>query len=120
MSYDLFFQVRDQASAPDAKAVAAYFESRKNYQVSEQQAIYQNDTTGVYFVFDVGEAEGVEMPNPAPVSLNLNYFRPHIFGLEAEPEVRALVEHFNFLVSDPQVGGMGEGEYSAEGFLSGW
>lgn len=120
MSYDLFFQNRDGASSPDAKAVAAYFKGRKNYQVSNEQALYQNDATGVYFIFDVGEVEGAEGPNPAPVSLNLNYFRPHIFGLEAEPEIRALVENFNFLVSDPQVDGMGEGEYSSEGFLSGW
>lgn len=97
-----------------------YFKARKNYQVSEQQALYQNETTGVYFVFDLGGPEESEMANAAPVTLNLNYFRPHIFGLEAEPEVRALVEHFGFLVSDPQVGGMGDGEYSTGGFLSGW
>jgi hypothetical protein len=120
MSYDLFFQLREGAAAPDVKALAAYFKERKNYQVSKEQALYQNEITGVYFIFDLGASEDSELANAAPVNFVLNYFRPHIFGLEAEPEVRALVEHFGFLVSDPQVGGMGDGEYSTEGFLSGW
>ena len=30
-----------------------------------------------------------------PVSFNLNYFRPHVFSLEAEPELAAFVESFD-------------------------
>ncbi len=55
-----------------------------------------------------------------PVSLNVNYFRPHTFGLEAQLELALFVKHFELTVVDPQNSGMGEGEYSREGFLRGW
>lgn len=119
MSYDLFFRTRDGSSL-DTQALADYFKQRPNYQVSEQQAIYENDATGVYFIFDIGDPGNEEDPGLAPLAFNLNYMRPHVFGLEAEPEVRALVDHFGLLVSDPQIDGMGEGEFSTEKFLSGW
>ena len=44
-----------------------------------------------------------------PVTFCLNFYRPHIFGLEAELEVRAFVKALNLFVSDPHIGGMGEG-----------
>lgn len=129
MSYDLFFQFRPSARPQPVNAFRSYFQARKHYQCSDAQAWYANETTGVYFSFDLvspdelsssvtgGQATG---PIPAPVSFNLNYMRPHTFGLEAEPELSALVAHFNLLVFDPQNDGMGEGEYSSEGFLRGW
>jgi hypothetical protein len=120
MSYDLFFKSRNQNSKPEAKAFTSYFKQRKHYEVSGQQAIYKNETTGVYFIFDIGDVGDVEQPDLAPVSFNLNYFRPHVFGLEAEPEVSAFVKEFSLLVSDPQVSGMGDGEYRSESFLHGW
>lgn len=119
MSYDLYFNSRD-GSKLSAQAFAEYFKQRPNYEVSDQQAIYQNEATGVYFIFDLGDVGNEDAPDLAPLSFNLNYMRPHIFGLEAEPEIRALVEHFGLLVSDPQMNGMGESEYSTEGFLNGW
>lgn len=54
------------------------------------------------------------------VAFNLNFFRPHVFGLEAEPEVAAFVAAFDCAIHDPQTDGMGDGAYSAEGFLRGW
>ncbi len=54
------------------------------------------------------------------MSFNLNYFRPHAFGLEAEGELAALVERFDLMVFDPQGDGMSDGEYSPEGFLRSW
>src|SRR5262249_11873553 len=65
-----------------------------------------------------------EDPNRGPqresIYFNMNYYRPHFFGLEAVEEVDALVEAFDLTVSDPQAEGMGEGEYTSEGFLRGW
>ena len=55
-----------------------------------------------------------------PVAFNVNFFRPHTFGLEAQLEVARFVKHFDLTVVDPQTNGMGEGEYSKEGFLRGW
>src|ERR1051325_2662308 len=120
MSYDLYFKSRNQNSKPTPIEFVEYFRQRKNYEVSNQQVVYQNETTGVYFVFDIGELSDMEDSDLLPLSFNLNYLRPHIFGLEAEPEIRSLVEKFSLLVSDDQLDGMSDGEYSTEGFLRGW
>lgn len=86
------------------------------------QAVYSNEDTGVYFAFNISEhgipEDGIES-TPA-VLFNLNFFRPHIFALEAEPEVAAFLEVFGCRIDDQQVDGMGEGAYSREGFLRGW
>ena len=120
MSYDLFFKPQDARQKHSVNTFVDYFKRRKHYNVTDKQAIYQNIATGVYFVFNFDDAGDGEQPNPYPVSFNLNYFRPHIFGLEAEPEVKFFVDTFNLVVDDPQIGGMGEGNYSTQGFLEGW
>jgi hypothetical protein len=120
MSYDLYFKSRNSGSKIGASDFAGHLRQRKNFTVSDKQAVYQNEVTGVYFVFDLNGAENEEQPSLLPVSFNLNYYRPHIFGLEAEIEVKLFVKKFDLLVSDPQTDGMGEGEYSTEKFLSGW
>jgi hypothetical protein len=56
----------------------------------------------------------------AGLSFNLNYFRPHVFGLEAAQELAAVSTRFSLLVDDPQVRGMGRGAFAREGFLAGW
>lgn len=124
MSYDLYIFPERY----DAAAIRSWFQNRPRYQAGESGAFYQNEETGVYFAFDFEPA-----PDPAPdaddrdpseraphVHFNLNYMRPHVFGLEAEPEVSAFVEAFNCRIDDPQMRGMGDGPYSREGFLSGW
>ena len=122
MSYDLFFR-QPQATPFSRERFNEYFENRANYKVTKDQAWYGNEDSGVYFLFeyqsnspDSPQEDGVQ----APVMFNLNYYRPHIFGLEAEPEVAAFVGHFSLLVEDTQLDGMGSGEYSREGFLRGW
>lgn len=123
MSYDLIL-------APDVfdgDAIREHFEARPHYRVDTQQAWYANEDTGVYFTFDVvsspapeddGDAGGLDASSH--IAFNLNFFRPHIFGLEAELEVSAFLTRFPSRIFDPQVSGMGEGPYSREGFLSGW
>jgi hypothetical protein len=126
MSYDLFFRSRNADTPFSRDDFARHFSGRPRFEVKDSQAWYANEDSGVYFAFDYVERAGD--PDPAddtdptllPVSFNLNYFRPHPFGLEAEPEVGAFVRAFDLTVSDPQLSGMGDGEYSTEGFLSGW
>jgi hypothetical protein len=126
MSYDLYFCLRSPDVRFRPEDFVAYFQARAHYEVNGSQAMYSNDDTGVYFIFDYMEED--ELADAAdnvgnaqfPVMFNLNYFRPHPFGLEAQPEVAALVEQFDLTVSDPQASGMGDGEYSSEGFLRGW
>src|SRR5687767_9749036 len=91
MSYDLFLSAR-AGKGIDRKGFRAFFKGRKHYEVGEGQAVYQNENTGVYFIFDEPE-EGV-------VSFNLNYFRPHTFGLEAAIEVEAVVKAVDAVVAD--------------------
>ncbi len=120
MSYDLYLIPK----VFDTKAIRAFFEGRLHYQVGDSQAVYDNEDTGVYFIFDTVAVAGIydeEEAGRAPhVALNLNYYRPHIFALEAEPEVAAFVQAFTCSVFDPQVDGMEDGIYSRERFLAGW
>lgn len=127
MSYDLTFCVSGDLPAVSRGAFRAYFSNRPWYRVEETQALYENEDTGVYFCFDHSDPEAADPPTegdepsrPAGVSFNLNYYRPHFFGLEAEEEVSAFVQKFDLSVSDPQAEGMGEGRYSQNGFLTGW
>ena len=114
MSYDLFFTPTKRKL--DQKSFERYFNERrwvtvKPKQSGGAQAWYENEDTGVYFSFDTSD-DGV--------SLNVNYFRPSIFGLEAADEVTAFVDELKPSISDPQSEGMGDGPYSRDGFLRGW
>jgi hypothetical protein len=128
MSYDLFFRSRIPGRCLSRRDFDAYFASQASFQIQGSQAFYSNPDTGVYFCFDFLDRSGFQDPEDprtddplvAPLAFNLNYFRPHVFGLEAEPQVAAFVRHFNLSVSDPQISGMGDGEYSTKGFLRGW
>ncbi len=120
MSYDLYFKGRDSQAKFRLESARGFFDQRKHYELTDAQASYKNEATGVYFSFNFEETTDGEPSAALPITFCLNFYRPHIFGLEAELEVRAFVKALNLLVSDPQIGGMGEGEYSTEGFLAGW
>jgi hypothetical protein len=120
MSYDLYFSPR--TGTLDAQQFEDYFRKRPNYKLQGSQAWYQNDDTGVYFSFEFNQSDDSEEEDQPgfPVSLNINYFRPSYFILEAEPEVSEFVKVFDLTVFDPQTDGMGEGEYSKDLLISGW
>ena len=117
MSYDLYF------SKPciSQEQFREYFSQRPHYEVSDSQVSYQNEDTGVYFLIDYNEAEE-EDPDviSSTASLSLNYYRPHVFGLEAADEIQSLIEHFGFSIHDPQNQGMGDEPFTKEGFLRAW
>lgn len=133
MSYDLYFHAAEPVDVLD---VRQYFAARDHYQVGDDQVVYENPDTGVYFTLDLGShdegeedddeeleidpEEASRAASRVPVAFNINYFRPHVFGLEAEPELTAFVRQFGLAVDDPQHDGMGVGAYSPEGFLRGW
>jgi hypothetical protein len=126
MSYDLYFRLRSTGSQFQRESFVGYFKDRPHYEVKESHAWYSNEDSGVYFSFEYSErseesdAENETDSSLLPVAFNLNYFRPHPFGLEAEPEVATFVREFDLTVSDPQLSGMGDGEYTKDGFLRGW
>ena len=96
MSYDLFFEA-GPGKTLDRKSFAAWFGARPHYKVGNGQAVYENEDTGVYFIFDE--------PADGAVALALNLFRPHTFGLEAAMEIEPFAKAFNAAVVDPQSGG---------------
>ena len=89
MSYDLFFKPR--RGDADSSQFAEYFRNRRHYKVDVPEVLYENEDTGVYFMFDLEREPDEDEGTHYPVALNLNYFRPSFFGLEAEPEVTAFV-----------------------------
>jgi hypothetical protein len=113
MSYDLFFKPR--VGTFDQGHFIEYFRLRDHYETGSQ-VWYKNEDTGVYFSFEFQETD----QDALPVALNINFFRPSYFILEAEPEVTTFVRHFDLVVSDPQMHGMGEGEYQRDLLISGW
>jgi hypothetical protein len=118
VSYDLYFKPR--TGVIDLERFARYFDSRSHYKVDLPQVWYQNEDTGVYFVFELGGKAESDEDTGYPVSLNVNFFRPSYFILEAAPEITEFVRSFDLLVLDPQTEGMGEGEYKEELLISGW
>lgn len=123
MSYDLYFQKRNQETF-SRQEFDDYFSSRPHYKVENSQALYENGDTGVYFIIEHNEVESLkkaEDPSEcSPASLSLNYLRPHIFVLEAEPEVAAFVRRFDFAILDPQNDGNPGTTYERAAFLRGW
>src|SRR5271157_2989471 len=114
VSYDLFLKPRTGNVTPEA--FSDYFRLRRNYKVNLPQAWYENEDTGVYFVFELSSEINQNGGRSYPITLSINYLRPSFFGLEAEPEVSAFVRAFDATVSDPQTNGMGEGEYHSDLF----
>src|SRR5262249_50752984 len=130
VSYDLSLFPRQGQPPLERQTFLGYFEG-KLYELSDDSVHYSNPDTGVYFSLtwyegsvpdEAEEDEGPPQPwrkNPY-VHFNMNYFRPHTFGLEAERVLTPFVKRFKLVVDDPQVEGMGQGKYSPAGFLRGW
>lgn len=117
MSYDLYFTTpkipRDQFED--------YFADNDLYTVKDDQAWYENEDTGVYFVFEYNDKSPENDEDiDHSVMFNINFYRPHYFALEAEPEVSRFIERFQCGIYDYQTAGMETGPYSREGFLEGW
>ncbi len=121
MSYDLELKPK----VFDAPAIRCWFAERRHYAVSATQAAYSSPDTGVYFAFELFEG-GSEVPEeregPAEpfVRFSINFFRPHVFALEAEPEVAAFMTVFDCVLCDPQTKGMDGPAYSRERFITEW
>jgi hypothetical protein len=128
MSYDLHLYPRAGRPPLPRDEFLDWF-SGDRYRPDEDTVNYFNEDTGVYFHLTwYAGAEDVDNPNSKEeawrlspyIHFNMNYFRPHTFGLEAAEVLPGLVQHFHFVVDDPQSQGMGQGEFSVEGFLRGW
>jgi hypothetical protein len=96
MSYDLYLYRREGAPRLKKKGFQSYFKDRPHFTVKGSHAGYENEKTGVYFNFDYGDGKDADASESEAgrehIYFNLNYFRPHVFGLEAERALTSLVE----------------------------
>lgn len=109
MSFDLWFAARNGAHRPTPGDFRAWFVGRKNYaseDVTEAQALYQNETTGVYFIIEYGDvfdpADAPDTLRPIDAVLLLNYLRPKFFARECAEELHEFLSEFSLEVCDPQ------------------
>jgi len=116
MSYDLYFT----SPSISADEFNNYFSQNPLYELNNGQAFYQNEATGVYFFFNHESGNEDDFEFNVEVSFNINFYRPHFFGLEAANEVERFISYFNCEIEDPQNEGMGNNLFTKEGFLKGW
>jgi hypothetical protein len=101
--------------------VLQHFAARRHFSVKKHNILYKNPDTGVYFFMSLRCARSVLLRSKVvSAEFDINYFRPSLFGIEAEREMSAFMAAFQPRIEDPQMHGMGERPYSSEGFLSGW
>ena len=97
MSHDLFLY-------PDPpRSLAEFLEFLPRVGLKREgtaQALYRNEDTDCYFLIDYMEGEGRPY-----LHVNLNYFRPSTFGLEAAPVIEKLASAWNCTVQDPPISG---------------
>jgi hypothetical protein len=119
MSYGLNLHFEPSIDRTD---FLAHFTNRtKNYSLGESQIDYKNAATGTNFIIRYRSKRSLFSKRSVfAAEVEMNYFRPSYFGLEAEIEVSSLVAKFRPSVDDPQLRGMGQGPYSSTGFLEGW
>jgi hypothetical protein len=118
MSYSLCLHFKPRARR---EHLLQYFAARKRYKVAKNRFSYANEETGVYFWFDLRCSRDILLRRTVvSAEFELNYNRPSFFATEAEKELSAFVARFQPRIEDPQMRGMGDGPYSAEGFFSGW
>ncbi len=113
MSYDLFFR----SDSLSRERFFGYFGGRANYQLTNEQAFYENQDTGVYFIIelvDAGTEEGIT------VQFILNYYRPCVFAVEAAIELDAFCGEFGCRVLDPQDDDEDFREFSSAQFVVLW
>ncbi len=121
VSYDLLLV--HHPGSPAAPSLE-FFRARPHYTVSDTQATYENPDTNVYFDFetttpDTSDPEAVE-PEGTWLALNLNLYRPSVFGLEAARELAAVTAATDSDVFDLQAGKPDVRPFDPDAFLERW
>ncbi len=117
MSYNLYLKPR--TGQVDRERLERYFTGREHYTSQSNEFRYENQDTGVNFGFEMDAQSPAPAAKRWPIALKVNLFRAGYFILEIEPEVTALVNHFDLMVCDPQGDAEGE-EYRSDLLIWGW
>lgn len=112
MSFDLNFYKKGNNNVTTSEMVEflntiPMLESR-----TEDQIVYENETTGVYCLFEIYESEDNDDEKndfgdfeDTNLCFNLNYVRPDFFGIESFELVEKLIDKFDLFTLDPQAEG---------------
>lgn len=117
MSYDLYLKPKSGSFA--FEDFLTYFRRQSHFVIEGNQAWYNNENTGVYFLCEYQDPDD-ELEEYSPLLININFIRPSVFIREIEPVVSKIIYDNFLIVSDPQIDGIGDGEYSKDDFISGW
>ncbi len=136
MSYDLAAFPREGKHLPSFDEFQEFFRARKHYEVEDNTAFYDNEETETYFCwayeteaadfealgitveeFDEVPEDGLPDLDFPLICININYGYSDAAREEIKSELEAFWKHFDLLVEDPQVDGMGRGEFTGAGFL---
>ncbi|HSW58868.1 MAG TPA: hypothetical protein VLH15_10720 [Dehalococcoidales bacterium] len=123
MNYIIHFQSRNNSRPVNPQLVKEYFQEQAGYTVNNFQSLYSNEDSGVFFTFEYGgRMSGGNTPgqNILPVFFNINYGKPHVFVLEAEPHLAEFIRHFDLQVSDLSMRGSNYMDYNELDFYHGW
>ena len=122
MSYDLLLKPKNGNLTVEQFKI--YFATKPHFGLSldgeNLQARYENKTTGVSFYFQYQHQSQDEEVEYYPITFNIGFFKPTYFANEADVELKALVDTYNLMVDDPQMNGMGVGDYQSDKFISTW
>jgi hypothetical protein len=108
MTYVLLLRPR---ALPNQQALVRYFAGRAHYYVTGGQALYDNQSTEVYFSFGIEARE---------VKFRLDYVRCHVFALEAIAELEAFIKAFHCSVENPGDQPGKAAAFSRQRFLREW
>lgn len=130
MNHTLTFSVPEDATRPAMADVQAYFDARALYDVGNREALYRNTDTHTQFRFAWGdealpETERMrrgtrDAARPLDVHFELPYLRPHVWALEATPEVAAFAAHFGLLVGEATRGAAAAQPFGEDSFVRAW
>jgi hypothetical protein len=113
MSFDLNFYKKGNNRATTSEMVEFLNTIPMLESKTEDQIVYENETTGVFCLFETYESEESEDEEEndfgdledTNLCFNINYVRPDFFGIESFELVDKLVEKFDLFVLDPQAEG---------------
>jgi WD40 repeat protein/tetratricopeptide (TPR) repeat protein len=115
VSYDLHFLAH--GPIPSRADLERYFSERPGWKLDQNGASFASRDTGVNMWASFGELE--RESGRIGMSMHVNYFRPHVFGLEAACEIAAAAHALRTHVSDPQ-GEIADGPFHESGMLRGY
>ncbi len=113
MSFDLNFYKKGSSNITTSEMVEFLNTIPMLESNTEDQIVYENETTGVFCLFETYESEENEDEEEndfgdledTNLCFNINYVRPDFFGIESFELVDKLIEKFDLFVLDPQAEG---------------